>query len=58
MDDSKKSDRLSTRKPEIVQAGLRVGGSLNFKNNLPRSFEPRLESPQSYRVYKFVPEQV
>jgi hypothetical protein len=47
----------ATRKPEIVQAGLRIGGSLNFKEQLAEliiSEDSKL--PQSYHVYKFVPE--
>lgn len=58
MDNSQKIRIASaTRKPEIVQAGLRLGGSLNFKEQYAQIItEPRQKTPQSYRVYKFVPE--
>lgn len=58
MDDSQKIRIASaTRKPEIVQAGLRVGGSLNFKEQFAEIILSRdSKAPQSYRVYKFVPE--
>ena len=58
MDNSQKIRIASaTRKPEIVQAGLRLGGSLNFKEQYAQIItEPQQKTPQSYRVYKFVPE--
>ncbi|GAK57278.1 hypothetical protein U27_04243 [Candidatus Vecturithrix granuli] len=58
MDDSQKIRIASaTRKPEIVQAGLRIGGSLNFKEQFAEIISNRAsKTPQSYRVYKFVPE--
>lgn len=58
MDDSQKIRIASaTRKPEIVQAGLRIGGSLNFKEQFAEIIVSRdSKAPQSYRVYKFVPE--
>ena len=47
----------ATRKPEIVQAGLRFGGSLNFKEQFAEIIvSGESKAPQSYRVYKFVPE--
>jgi hypothetical protein len=47
----------ATRKPEIVQAGLRIGGSLNFKEQLAEIIvSDDAKAPQSYHVYKFVPE--
>ena len=47
----------ATRKPEIVQAGLRIGGSLNFKEQLAEIIvSDETKAPQSYHVYKFVPE--
>ncbi len=47
----------ATRKPEIVQAGLRIGGSLNFKEQLAEIIaSDDTKAPQSYHVYKFVPE--
>jgi len=59
MDNSQKIRIASaTKKPEIVQAGLRIRGSLNFKEQFAQitvsSGAPR--TPQSYRVYKFSPE--
>ncbi|MCP4397266.1 MAG: hypothetical protein GY801_08215 [bacterium] len=58
MDNSQKIRIASaTKKPEIVQAGLRVGGSLNFKEQFAEIILDReSKAPQSYRVYKFVPE--
>jgi hypothetical protein len=58
MDDSQKIRIASaTKKPEIVQAGLRIGGSLNFKEQFAEIIlSGGSKAPQSYRVYKFVPE--
>jgi hypothetical protein len=58
MDNSQKIRIASaTRKPEIVQAGLRIGGSLNFKEQFAKIVvSEESKTPQSYRVYKFVPE--
>ncbi len=58
MDNSQKIRVASaTRKPEIVQAGLRIGGSLNFKEQFAEIIvSGESKAPQSYRVYKFVPE--
>ena len=58
MDNSQKIRVASaTRKPEVVQAGLRLGGSLNFKEQYAQIIVgQRAKAPQSYRVYKFVPE--
>ncbi len=47
----------ATLKPEIVQAGLRIGGSLNFKEQYAEIITAQqTTAPQSYRVYKFGPE--
>ena len=58
MDNSQKIRIASaTKKPEIVQAGLRLGGSLNFKEQFAEIIlSQESKTPQSYRVYKFVPE--
>ena len=58
MDDSQKIRIASaTRKPEIVQAGLRLRGSLNFKEQFAEIILDRIsKTSQSYHVYKFVPE--
>jgi len=58
MDDSQKIRIASaTRKPEIVQAGLRIGGSMNFKEQFAEIIvSGESKAPQSYRVYKFIPE--
>ena len=59
MDNSQKIRIVSAaKKPEIVQAGLRIRGSLDFREQFAQlivgSGAPR--TPQSYRVYKFAPE--
>lgn len=47
----------ATRKSEVVQAGMRVGGSLNFKEQFAEIIVSQdSKAPQSYHVYKFVPE--
>ncbi len=47
----------ANRKPEKVQAGLRIRGSLNFKEQFAQIIVGGdSKAPQSYRVYKFVPE--
>ena len=58
MDNSQKIRIASaTKKPEVVQAGLRIGGSVNFKEQLAEIILDReSKAPQSYHVYKFVPE--
>lgn len=58
MDDMQKIRIASaTRKSEAVQAGLRVGGSLNFKEQFAEIILTReSKALQSYHVYKFVPE--
>ena len=58
MDNSQKIRIASaTKKPEIVQAGLRIGGSLNFKEQLAEIIlSEESKTPQSYHVYKFIPE--
>ena len=58
MDNSQKIRIASaTRKPEVVQAGLRIGGSLNFKEQFSEIVANEdSKAPQSYRVYKFLPE--
>ena len=58
MDDTQKIRIASaTRKSEIVQAGLRIGGSLNFKEQLAEIIlGPGAKARRSYRVYKMVPE--
>lgn len=58
MDNSQKIRIASaTRKPEIVQAGLRIGGCLDFKEQFAEILMgDTAKTAQSYRVYKFVPE--
>ena len=58
MDNSQKIRIASaTKNPEVVQAGLRIGGSLNFKEQFAEIIlDHESKDPQSYRVYKFVPE--
>lgn len=58
MDDSQKIRIASaTRKPEIVQAGMRIRGSLNFKEQFAEIILDRIsKTSRSYHVYKFVPE--
>lgn len=47
----------ANRKPEKVQAGMRIGGSLNFKEQFAQLILTEdSKAPRSYRVYKFVPE--
>ncbi len=47
----------ANRKPEKVQAGLRLRGSLNFKEQFAQIIVGGdSKAPQSYRTYKFVPE--
>ena len=47
----------ANRKPERVQAGLRLRGSLNFKEQFAQIIlSEDSKAPQSYHVYKFVPE--
>jgi len=47
----------STKKPEVVQPGLRIGGSLNFREEFAEIVVgPHSKLPQKYTVYKFIPE--
>jgi hypothetical protein len=47
----------ASSKPEIVQAGLRIRGSLNFKEQFAQIIlSGESKAPQSYRVYRFEPE--
>ncbi len=58
MDDSQKIRIASaTRKPENVQAGLHLRGSLTFKEQLAEIITGKeTKSPQKYMTYDFVPE--
>jgi len=58
MDNSQKIRIASaTKKPEKVQAGLRIGGSLNFREQFAEIIlGEKSKAPQDYSVYKFIPE--
>ena len=47
----------STQKPEKFQAGIRLGGSLNFREEFAEIVTgSKSKAPQKYMVYKFAPE--
>jgi len=47
----------ATQKPEKFQAGLRIGGSLNFREQFAEIvLGSNSKAPQKYMVYKFAPE--
>ncbi|MGA1869947.1 MAG: hypothetical protein ACMUJM_15545 [bacterium] len=47
----------ATKKPEKVQAGLRIGGSLNFREQIAEIIGGEgSKSSEKYTVYKFIPE--
>ncbi len=58
MDNSQKIRIASaTKKPEKVQAGLRISGSMNFREQFAEIIlDKDSRAPKKYSVYKFIPE--